>query len=371
MEYYESIKSLSEILEMWRLPKDLPQKYVMDDTRKIAIQKAKNAIKNGKNVLIVGKIGVGKTAFAAILMRELIEKGIPCGVLVYGANLRKDHEDKGMIIFIDDIDEYGINTIKAIIKMNIKNIVATIDIEKMRRIESEIGTRFSQYFEIVYLPPMKEDDIIESIESIESKTKIEISTEDAKILAQKSGGIPLYVFQAIEILKNLGIERVEREHIEKLPSSIQELTEYSLWNYLDSLPPAEKEVAILILLTMGDVPENMLHEDIIYSLYHIYSKERGAKEMPIYDLILRVDLEKKFPFLVRVKKYYLGVPHDVWLEAIRNSKRRDLTLLQSSYKKQDRIIKLKEAINIAKREIENRIKDAERLRALEEQTKRI
>lgn len=371
MKYYEIIKSLSELLEMWRLPKYLPSGYIMDDVRRTSMSKAINAIKNGENVLIIGKMGVGKTAFLFMLARELIKMDISCGVLIYNANIFRDHENEGIIILIDDIDEYGRNIIKAIIKMNIKNIVATLDIAKMREIEESMGIKLSQYFTIIYLPPMRKEDMLKGIELIKSTTEIEIPDEYTRILAEKSNGLPLYIAQGIQIFERLGIKEVKREHVEKLPPGIYKLAEHSLWNYIDKLPPHEKYAAILILLTIGDIPKNFLHEDIIYALYYIYCKELGNENISLEKIILYTDLEKKFPFLVRLKRYYFSVPHDVWLDVIRRSRRKDVIKLKSRYSKMARFIKLKNAINLARRKITPKIKDKKRLKLLEEQVKRI
>ncbi|MGQ4892408.1 MAG: hypothetical protein ACP6IP_07970 [Candidatus Njordarchaeia archaeon] len=373
MEYYQEIKGLTELMEIFRVPRTILEDYILDDTRKEALKLCFTALNNGKNIIITGDLGVGKTSFLIYLLNELILKGFRIGLLLFGTpTLGREHEEKGIILVADDLDEYGINILKAIEKMGVRGIVSTIDKRALLNLVSEIGDNWLRNFEIVELEPFESKNIKKLIENFSSRYNIRIDEGAIRAVEEKSNGNPLYIQQLFNRTKKKKINLLEQDIVEEFPSSITALTEKEIYDYINEYYGDEKKLTILMMLILSDIGEGYLHKDILLALYKILMQEVMGKDIDIMDMLLNIRLEKKFPFLVSILKYYLGLPHDSWREALKESKKTDITIVNLKYPKETRFNLLMQAISLARDKIIDVIREEkDRLEALEKNIKRL
>jgi len=93
--YYELVKSPEELVGtegFLRLPTYIFEEYVFDETRRTAITRALESLKEGKNVLITGRAGTGKTAFLAMILKRLMDQGYRVAKIVNGEYVGREHE---------------------------------------------------------------------------------------------------------------------------------------------------------------------------------------------------------------------------------------------------------------------------------------
>jgi len=139
--YYEIIHASDELVGsegFLRLPTYIFDEFVFDENRQEALDKALYALRNGKNVLIVGKAGAGKTAFLAVVLKKLMDSGYRIGKIINGEIVLKEHESNGIFLFYDDIPRMEQITLRSIIENRARMIISTARVEELDDLSKKI-----------------------------------------------------------------------------------------------------------------------------------------------------------------------------------------------------------------------------------------
>lgn len=213
--YYRVVHSLDELLGedgILRLPRYLPETFIMDDARNDIMRNAVRWLREGGNVLIEGEPGAGKTALMFMILKEL-SNSYTIGYILEGASqIGTEHMEKGIILFADDIPQMGANIVRFVIKQNIGGIVATARSEELAILERIVGADLRRSFRIFKLSPMSDDRIEEMLRKYLIAEAIRVAHEEAiHEVVKKAQGLPVYVWQVVRELKisregsNIGI----------------------------------------------------------------------------------------------------------------------------------------------------------------------
>ncbi|MCK5240739.1 MAG: Flp pilus assembly complex ATPase component TadA, partial [Candidatus Thorarchaeota archaeon] len=104
VSYYEIPDSYDRVKNVWRLPSYIDDVLVIDQVLKAVLDTAIRHIKEGKNLVILGAPGSGKTTALYALWKELDEESDTA--LVWDTkDVSRIHEKSGILLFNDDIPE--------------------------------------------------------------------------------------------------------------------------------------------------------------------------------------------------------------------------------------------------------------------------
>ena len=355
--YYKQIKSIRDIVGeegIWRLPAYINEVFIKDKEREIVIEKTiKNAI-SGKNTLIIGSPGTGKTALMAIVLFQMLQQRIPVGIIYDGALIvGKDHEEKGMILFYDDLPRARISMIKSLFQIRPHGIIATARKEELEIIQKITGKRAEEIFEILEVPKMGKEDLKKMTIRYATREQIKIEEKEAiDHLVEKAEGLPIYIWQTIRDLR-IRKQPLNGVTVKETPVGMYNYVDKILWRILDA--HRERFMILLLLLIMTDLFKHAINIDVFNILY-IIIKEKWEGKLLSKEALLSNLLDKTTRYLIKDQTTYTyKLPHDTWADVLRGKSSgpmsHDITRINTAYPKQRRKELLKEAVKRAKKYI--------------------
>jgi len=324
MDYYKELESLDELLGdegLWRLPNYLPEEYVIDEAREKALNKALSLILKGRNILIVGKPGTGKTAFMLILLNELIKRGFNVGIILDGATaISHIHEERGIFLFYDDLPRMQKDALISIFRNRVKNLIATARVEEIADLRNVVGMDIWDLFEQIEIPAMQEKDLKEILIRYARREGIRILDDSAiNLVCKKAQGLPVYIWQLIRELK-IRKSDLTIEYAETIPQGMFDYVDDILWRVLDEHP--ERYEILLTLLIMTDMPKYAIHQDLYNSVFVVCKERRLGRELRLEEALFSDLLDKITRYLVRDSTTFsFRLPHDSWGDVLKGRSR--------------------------------------------------
>ncbi|MGQ4891320.1 MAG: tetratricopeptide repeat protein [Candidatus Njordarchaeia archaeon] len=369
MEYYYLISSINNLLGeegYWRLPSYLPNEYVMDEEREIALNKAVEATVKGSNVLICGKPGTGKTAFMFIVLKKLVDMGYTVGLIREGVNfIGNDHVAQGVILFYDDLPRMNRSALESISKNKVRGLVATARSEELSELRRIMGEVLDTY-EIIDLLTMDKRYLRQILVRFTSREGIKIIDESAvDVVCNKAQGLPVYIWQ---LVRELRIKKMDltMDFAEKIPQGMFDYVDDILWRVLDE--HEERYDVLLTLLIMSDMPRFALHQDLYNSVFVVSKERRVERRLELETALFSDLLDRITRYLSRESKTYsFRLPHDSWGDVLKGKSKGpmsgEISRINTAYPKEKRVEILKEAAKKAWNEALVRTDDEERKRA--------
>ncbi len=317
--YYSVIRTLDELLGddgILRLPRYLPKAFVLDKNRSDAIDTAISWIKSGKNVMIEGPPGTGKTALMFIILSKL-SKMYRIGYIMDGIGyIGKEHMEKGIILFYDDIPRMNTNILREIDRQKIGSIITTARTEEIASLRRISGIDLYKTFNVIKIEPLSERKIREMLMKYIANEGIKIRDQEAvDVVVQKAEGLPVYVWQVIRELK-IKREDLTLEYARTIPSGMLDYVDDILWRILGGKP--ERYEALLTLLIMTDFTKYAVHQDLYNYIYIVAKEIRLKQKLSLDDIILDQVIEDVSRYLARDKTLYsFRLPHDSWADVLK------------------------------------------------------
>lgn len=351
--YYSIISSVYELIGeegVLRLPSYLPKAFILDEEREKIIKKAVNYLSGGKNVLICGRPGTGKTAIMFKVIMEL-SRIRTIGYIKDGVTaISNEHIDKGIILFYDDIPRMNENALRSIIKNRVKGIIATARIEELAMLKKVMGINLEEHFNILEVPLMSPQKLEKMLLGYLSAEGIKIEDKIAvKEVVKKAEGLPVYVWQVVRELK-IRKKALSIEYAKTIPQGMLDYVDDILWRLLGG--KTERYEALLTLLIMTDFVKFSVHQDL-YNYIYLVAKERRMKtRLSLGDIITDVTIEDISRYLARDSNAYaFRLPHDSWADVLRGKSSgpmaSEISKMNSWYTKKKRMEIVMEAANRA------------------------
>ncbi len=326
------LESISDIIgekSYLGLPAYIDRVLVLDDSRRRAIDDALRAILSGKNVLIVGDPGVGKSTILYAIWRELRKKGIKTCYVPIGSNALPDFNG---VILLDDLTGNYRQIISQIPTLRRGIILATarigeIDVVRNNLRHSLIG--LEDAFFVIKIKPFSEPKAIESIvikHLSENGIRLEDGEEVLNIIVEKSEGYPIFIYLLVNEAKNRGISRITKDYVETIPKGITRYVETILTRIIRGIPQyhsdrAAQDLSLLIAIYLASkYVVGPIHIDFLRELYVVaYARLTGTKTEKIPESIrIRNPISDFAKHLIRVGKYLYMFPHQIWRSVIEN-----------------------------------------------------
>lgn len=378
MYYYKEIVSLDEVIGeggIWKQPQYVLDEYILDENRRNGLNRALEAIKNGKNILITGPPGSGKTAFMVYLLKNLMDRGYNTALLLDTAIwITNEHLKKGYILFFDDLLTLDRKMIRLIFRNKIGGLVTTIRTQELGTISRIAYTNLESLFEIIHIEPMSYSYLENMIRRYVFREGIEIVDEEAiDIICRKSNGLPIYIWQVVRELK-ITKQKLSREYAERIPQGMLNYIDTLLWKILDE--HEERYEILLTLIILSDLPRYSVHQDIFNSIYIVAREIKLRRKLGLQEALYCNLLDRITRYLVRYReKYLFGLPHESWVDVLRGKSTGplsgEISRVNLVYPFQERRRILYRAIDKAYREILPKIKDKERKNTLLENIRTI
>lgn len=366
--YYEIIRSPENLVGsegFLRLPTYIYEEYVFDKNREEALEKALRALRNGENVLIIGRAGTGKTAFLAIVLKKLMDFGYRIGKIVNGEIVRRSHEEEGIFLFYDDVPRMERRTIRSMIENNSRMIICTARIEEIEDLARKMGMRPEDFFVIVEVREMSQENLRKILERFARREGIEVDPLAINIVISKAKNLPVYIWQVIRDLTIVRKDKLDIDFANKIPEGMLEYVDRILWNVLGEKD--DRREVLLTLLIMTNMPEYEMHQDLFNAVFVEATKEIKGIEAPSRTIILRSDtLDKVCRYLARTPRYSFRLPHDSWADVLKGKSRgllsREISSLVYIFPTDERLRILRNAARRAYEESVSKTKDMDRIR---------
>lgn len=317
--YYELVGSPEELVGsegFLRLPSYIFDEYVFDDNRTEALKLAVNYLLSGQNILIVGKAGAGKTAFLAILLRELISRGYRVAKIINGETVRRNHESQGIILFFDDLPRIEKRTLLSIVENNAKMIIATARLEEIDELNYKLGERPETYFKYIYIGEMTEEKLREILYRFARREGIDVEPQAADIVVSKADKLPVYVWQVIRDLVISRISKLDAEFARRIPQGMLDYVDRILWNVIGDSDDRLEVLLTLMIMTL--MPEYEMHQDIFNAVFLEATREVKNIDVPPKVILLKSEtLDRVRRYLVKTPRYSFRLPHDSWADVLR------------------------------------------------------
>jgi hypothetical protein len=264
LSYFEIPDTQNRVLNVWRLPTYLDDVLVVSEELQIIVEAAIERIREGKNVVILGGPGSGKTTAMYVIWKQL---GVDTDTaLVWDTkDISKVHEKEGIILFVDDIPETR-ELARAIVEKDVKGVVTTAREQEWSRLPIELREKFSS-FSVPEIP----DGIMSQIATnhLESQD-VEYDENALTALVKSAQGSPIYVrYMAEEIgaeIKIGELEKLTREKVRKAPKGMADYVAGILARILFNLTgtiysPKESALPVIkTLLCLADMSNYETHE---------------------------------------------------------------------------------------------------------------
>ena len=320
MKYYRVIKSLDELLGdegLLRLPTYIKTEFIEDEARKKGIEIGEKQLSSGNNVLIIGSPGTGKTALMFKILEKMVAKGMKVGYILDSAEtIGKEHENKGIILFYDDIPRMRRELLRAIIDNNVRGIIATARKEELYTIERMLGEDFSSYFHIIELGGMSREKLREMFFRYSVMERIIIEDPTAiDIIIDKADGLPVYIWQVIRELR-ISKKPLTKDYAEKIPEGMYDYVDDILWRVLDE--HEERYEILATLLIMADMHKYAIHQDLYNAVFVTVKEFKEKRSFPLEEAMFSDLLDAITRYLARESATYsFRLPHDSWADVLR------------------------------------------------------
>jgi len=355
--YYELLRSLGELLGeegLLRLPPYLPKVFILDEARKSIIEIAIRYIAAGKNVLLIGPPGTGKTALMFMILQKLSETN-RIGYIREGVtSIGKEHEGQGIILFYDDIPRMNREAINSIARGRIRNIVATARKEELEFVRRILGIDLLEVFQAIEVPLMSKEKLREMLYKYAAEEAIRIAEKEAvEEVVEKAQGLPVYIWQVIRELK-IRREPLTVEYARTIPQGMLDYVDDILWRTLGGKP--ERYEALLTLLCMTDFVRYAVHQDLYVYIYLLAKSKRIGSNLEFDAIIMDTTLEAITRYLAReTMTYSFRLPHDSWADVLRGRSRGliapEISKINARYTKKRRYALILEAAKRAWHEV--------------------
>ncbi len=319
MSYYITVKTLSELLGddgILRLPPYLPKVFVLDEVRKKAIDTAVSLIKQGKNVLIEGSPGTGKTALMFMVLSEL-SKEYKIGYIKEGvSSIGNEHLDEGMILFYDDLPRIRGEALLSIFKNKVKGLITTARSEEIDAISRTYGVNIFELFNAVRVQKLENVNVKEMLLRYLNMEGIRVIDKDSvNVVVNKAQGLPVYIWQVVRELK-IKRQNLTKDFARSIPRGMLDYVDNILWRLLGG--KTERYEVLLTLLTMTDFVKYSVHQDLYNYIYMVAKEKRLKRKLHIEDILLDTVIEDVSRYLAREgSTYSFRLPHDSWADVLR------------------------------------------------------
>jgi len=320
MKYFDVVRSIDELVGdegLWRLPAYVVDEYVLDEARAKALDTAVNSIVSGNNVLIVGSPGTGKTAFMLMVLKRLIEEGYQVGVIRDGVPfIGREHEEKGTVLFYDDLPRIRKEALVSIFKNRVKNIVCTARTEEIPLIKRVTGDDPWNLFNRVEIPGMGLEHLREILTRYTVREGIKILENEAtNMVVEKAQGLPVYVWQVVRELK-IKKSDLTVDFARQIPQGMFDYVDDILWRVLDEHP--ERYEVLVTLLCMADMLRYAIHQDLYNAVFVTAKEMRTKQKYSLEDALFSDLLDSVTRYLAREgASYSFRLPHDSWGDVLK------------------------------------------------------
>ena len=371
MSYYRRIGSLSELIGdegYLRLPSYVLSEFILDDQRRDAVEKALVAVKSGRNVLIIGPPGTGKTALMAYIVKRLIDQGYDIGIILEGATIiTNEHTRGGVILIYDDLPRMNVQAIKSMVKNRVQNIITTARTEELSYLRRTIDVDLRENFHTIEIGGMSPQHLRKMLLKYSEKEGVKIQDQAAiDVVVEKAEGLPIYIWQVVRELK-INRKSLTMEYAGQIPQGMLDYVDDILWRILDEHP--ERYEILLTLLIMCDLQKYAIHQDV-YNYIFITAKEiRTGKKYKLEDALFSDLLNRITRYLAReAMTYSFRLPHDSWGDVLKGKSNGpmsgEISMVNTAYPKPRRREILIEACNRAWYETVEKSGDTHRINAL-------
>ncbi len=314
----------------------------------------------GKNVLIEGPPGTGKTALMFMVLKSISERtGI--GFINEGAvSVGREHVDRGIVLFYDDITRMNPDALRSIVRGRVGNIIATARSEEISIVRRIVGVDLYECFEPIRISPLSPEKIREMLFRYLDVEAVRIIDRDAvDEVVKKSQGLPVYVWQVIRELK-IRREGLSLDFARSIPRGMLDYVDDILWRLLGGRP--ERFEVLLTLLCMTDFVRFSVHQDLYNYIYMVAKERRLKRRVSVEDIIVDSVMEDVSRYLAREgATYSFRLPHDSWADVLRGKSNGpmapEISKMNILYKKDRRVELVIEAAERAWRETVNSVED--------------
>ncbi|MFX0106721.1 MAG: hypothetical protein ACFE7R_00385 [Candidatus Hodarchaeota archaeon] len=281
VSYYEIPDSQDRVKNVWRLPSYINEVLVIDDSLRAALDIAIRHVEDGKNLVILGAPGSGKTTAMYAIWKEL-DKESDTALVWDTKDVARVHEKDGVILFADDIPETR-ELMKAIIERDVSGIVTTAREQDWARLPVELRNKFTS----VSLPMISDDAMQQiAVKHLESQD-VKYNENALKELVSSAQGSPIYVrYMAEEIgleSKTGGPKKLTEARVRKAPKGMTDYVAGLLARVLFDLdgaiytPRKGALPVIKTLLCLADMPNYETHE---VHLNQVFFKVKAPTDSP-------------------------------------------------------------------------------------------
>ena len=361
--YYSVVRSLNDLLGdegLLRLPSYLPNVFVLDESRRESIQRVVKLLSVGKNVLIEGAPGTGKTALMFMIMKSIAQR-TRIGFINEGVqNIGHEHVDEGIVLFYDDITRMNPDALRSIVRGRVRNIIATARSEEISIVRRVVGVDLYERFESIKIPPLSPEKIREMLLKYLDAEAVRIIDKDAiDEVVKKSQGLPVYVWQVIRELR-IRKEGLSLDFARSIPRGMLDYVDDILWRLLGGKP--ERFEVLLTLLCMTDFVRFSVHQDLYNYIYMVAKERRLKRRVTVEDIIVDPIMEDVSRYLAREgATYSFRLPHDSWADVLRGKSNGpmapEISKMNILYKKDKRLELIGEAARRAWNETISSIED--------------
>ncbi|MHA1905722.1 MAG: ATP-binding cassette domain-containing protein [Candidatus Thorarchaeota archaeon] len=260
VSYFEIPDSYDRVKNVWRLPSYIDDVLVIDPLLKGVLDTAVGHIKDGKNLVILGAPGSGKTTALYAIWKELDEESDTA--LVWDTkDVSRVHEKSGVLLFNDDIPETR-ELMKAIVERDVHGLVTTAREQEWSRLPVELREKFTSVS-----IPMMSDEVMTQIASkhLESQN-IKFNQRALKTLVENAQGSPIYVRYMAEEIAAEGTSTLTESRVRQAPKGMSDYVAGILARILFDLEgtiykPKQGSLPVLkTLLCLADMPNYETHE---------------------------------------------------------------------------------------------------------------
>ncbi len=320
VSYYYVPSDHEEVLSSWGLPENMDEVLVLDDEMEEKLIKAESLVLSGKNIVVLGEPGVGKTVFLYALWKRLWSK-YNVALISPGSHVRRDHEKRGFILFFDDLTE-SYEVANSIRMSGARGIIVSARTAEWDLIPPHIKRAFTP----IYLDRLKDSVMMDILDKHLSSWGILYTQEAADIVVRKADGLPVYIWMVTRELRDGGIKELDASLASRIPAGMIEYIEEILHKILFEKDHVRRGAytTALTLLCFTDLAEYRMHVDHVKPLFRELSEL--VKRSLGSDDFEPSTLRRALKYLIRdAKTFTYRLPHDSWADVIRKGEEDSLT----------------------------------------------
>ena len=310
VSYYQIPSGPDAVLDCWGLPKKIEQITVLEERREEVVSRAIKLLESGQNVVIVGEPGVGKTTLLYEVWRRLWPTR-NLALLREGAPVRRLHEERGYILFFDDLPEAP-ELARAVARAGAKYVVATGRTADWEAMDPDVKRCFAR----VEVPAMDDETVGVALKRHLSVWGISSTPEAEAEVVKKAGGLPIYVWMVVRELVASGRSELTLDFAKSIPSGMREYVSDVLGSvfFERGFPRRGAATTLLTAVCITDMRGYRIHADHLEELYRRVSSMAGRlgdEPDPSLFVALRGYLARD----PETRTYRL--PHDTWADVLR------------------------------------------------------